>query len=101
MKPANYLSTLTILFSGLLIGCAPENPPQETNVRGADVFAANCSPCHGAGGRGPSLDSIRSLSSEDRGNAIRNHPTAGQIPQRLPTAEIGELLEFFANPPPQ
>jgi mono/diheme cytochrome c family protein len=90
---------LALTASGLLLGCAPDDVPQKPTIRGADVFEVNCSPCHGADGRGPSLASIRALSAEDRRNAIRNHPTAGQIPQRLPTAELGELLNFFEAPP--
>ena len=99
------LITPALAASVLLVGCAPDNDPsassvpQTTAMSGQEVFMVNCSPCHGEGGRGPALSSIQGLSKEARGNAIRNHPTAGQIPQRLPAAQLGQLLEFFENPP--
>jgi len=63
--------------------------------RGAEVFELNCGACHGADGRGPSLDQIKSLSSEERRSRMVNHPVAGQIPQRLRAHELSDLREFF------
>lgn len=107
MNQSALMSGLMVIFSVLLTGCAPESDtaaPDSSALTssiesGEAVFMANCSPCHGEGGRGPALSSIQSLTPEARGNAIRNHPTAGQIPQRLPAAQLAQLLDFFENPP--
>ena len=61
------------------------------------VFNDNCSVCHGAGGRGPALSEIKALSSADRRDRIRNHPIAGQIPQRLPAIQLSDVIEFFES----
>ena len=83
----------------LLSACAPESGgsasgPQAVE-RGGAVFDENCAVCHGAGARGPSLDGIKALSPAERGDRIRNHPVAGQIPQRLPANQLADVLEFF------
>ena len=83
---------------GLLSACAPDggNGGQSASKPdGAALFDTNCSACHGQMGRGPSLESIRSLSPDGLRSAIRNHPRAGQIPQRLPAAELQRLIEFL------
>ena len=87
----------------LLAACGPaEEPPAQAAApadaaapSGQDLFDKNCGACHGPGGRGPSLETLKALSREDLGAAIRNHPTAGQIPSRLPANEIGDLIEFL------
>ncbi len=90
----------------LLAACGPaEEPPAEAaateqaqeaaTMTGQDLFATNCGACHGPAGRGPSLETLKALSSEDLRQAILNHPTAGQIPSRLPANEIGDLIEFL------
>ena len=107
MNHSPLMTGLMLSFSVLLIGCAPDSntaapdtSAKEASIQsGEEVFMINCSPCHGEGGRGPALSSIQSLTPEARGNAIRNHPTAGQIPQRLPAAQLAQLLDFFENPP--
>ena len=88
----------TVLF---LTACGsdtggPERDPQAA-VRGEQVFIDNCGPCHGPGGRGPALAELQALSPADRSEKIRNHPTAGRIPQRLPANELINLIEFFAS----
>jgi mono/diheme cytochrome c family protein len=64
-------------------------------ARGGQIFDENCGVCHGAGGRGPALSEIRSLPSSERRDGIRNHPIAGQIPQRLPANELADVIEFL------
>ncbi len=95
---------LTILLA-LLAACAQDSEPDQSPAeRGARLFAENCSPCHGLAGRGPSLqDDIRALNPEQLRAAIRNHPTAGQIPERLPAARVQDIIEFFESdlPPPE
>ena len=87
--------TFLLILSGILVSaCAPSGEDQ-SRASGEDLFQANCGDCHGASGRGPSLDQLRSLTSEELRAAIRNHPTAGQIPQRLPANEIGGIIEYL------
>lgn len=73
-------------------GTAPALPATE---RGEQVFDENCGVCHGAEGRGPALAEIKALPSSERRDRIRNHPVAGQIPQRLPAAQLSDVLEFL------
>lgn len=89
----------------LLAACGPAQEPEaeapaaeptnDASMIGEDLFAKNCGACHGPAGRGPSLETLKALSSEDLRQAILNHPTAGQIPSRLPANEIGDLIEFL------
>ena len=79
-----------------LAACAPESEqPQDQAQLGAALFDTNCSACHGADGRGPSMAEIRALGPDELRAAIRNHPTAGQIPQRLPAAEVQRIIEYL------
>ena len=101
MNQTRRLSLLLLAVAALMLtGCAPEggSSSRSSSMTGEEVFMVNCSPCHGEGGRGPALSSIQGLSPEARRQAIRNHPQAGQIPQRLPAAQLGELLEWFDDP---
>ena len=102
MSSSKNRAAIAVLLAGVVSACAPSETPtgeaapaQTAAESGADLFAVNCGPCHGPGGRGPSLETLKALSSEDLRAAIRNHPTAGQIPQRLPANEIGDLIEFL------
>jgi len=83
----------------LASGCAQEsgNTPSGPQMadRGEQVFDENCGVCHGAEGRGPELTEIRALSSAERRDRIRNHPIAGQIPQRLPANQLADVIEFL------
>jgi mono/diheme cytochrome c family protein len=90
-------SSWSLAIACLLLGaCAPEQRDSAASIkRGGELFDENCSPCHGAQGRGPSMDDIRSLSPDGLRAAIRNHPTAGQIPERLPAARVQEIIEFL------
>lgn len=92
---ARFALIVTIL-TGALSACAPNDGTSEKSAAdGAALFDENCSACHGEQGRGPSMADIRALSPDGLRSAIRNHPTAGQIPQRLPAAEVQQLIEYL------
>ncbi len=103
--PAVKLASVWTALLALLVACAQDSEPDKSPAeRGALLFAENCSPCHGVAGRGPSLeDDIRALTPEQLRAAIRNHPTAGQIPERLPAARVQDIIDFFESdlPPPE
>ena len=88
-----------IFLGAMLAACAPDRSPEEIQAmasnKGEQVFEAQCSACHGPEGRGPSLAEIRALSSEELRAAIRNHPTAGQVPERLVIDDLGNLIEYL------
>lgn len=87
---------MPIVLCALLTACAPESGPSEQRVVDASaLFQENCGPCHGQQGRGPSLNDLRALAPDELRAAMRNHPTAGQIPQRLPAASVQMLIEFI------
>ena len=85
----------------LLSACAPDSGStsgeQPAVERGEQVFNENCGVCHGAGGRGLALAEIKALSSTERRDWIRNHPIAGQIPQRLPANQLSDIIEFLES----
>jgi mono/diheme cytochrome c family protein len=85
----------------LVPACAPDNGSKGSGVqateRGEQVFNENCGACHGVGGRGPALAELKALSSAERRDRIRNHPIAGQIPQRLPANQLSDVLEFLES----
>ena len=95
-------ATGILSFAVLLVSaCAPDSPstvaePQATE-RGEQAFMENCGVCHGAGGRGPALSELKALSSAERRDRIRNHPIAGQIPQRLPAHQLSDVIEFLES----
>jgi mono/diheme cytochrome c family protein len=103
-NPPQYLIPATLCLAALLAACSPGEPPAREDAApaptsridaGADLFAQQCGACHGASGRGPSLETLQALSSDDLRAGIRNHPTAGTIPQRLPAAELSDLIEYL------
>ena len=83
----------------VLSACTPDstNGEPEAVERGEQVFNENCGACHGADSRGPTLSEIKALSSVDRRDRIRNHPIAGQIPQRLPAKQLSDVIEFIES----
>jgi mono/diheme cytochrome c family protein len=92
-----------ILSCAILLAsaCAPDSPgtvdePQAAE-RGEQAFNENCGVCHGTGGRGPALAELKALSSAERRDRIRNHPIAGQIPQRLPAHQLSDVIEFLES----
>ena len=86
---------LLLPMSAVLMGC--ERPAQEPQASASpqEVFMENCGPCHGPGGRGPALEELQALDSEALRAGMRNHPTAGQIPQRLSADTIDKLIRFL------
>ena len=95
-------ATLTICLAGMVSACSPPDSPSaqsreqaQTIESGAALFEENCGVCHGAGGRGPSLETLQALSPEELRNAIRNHPVAGPVPGRMPANEVSDLVEFL------
>jgi mono/diheme cytochrome c family protein len=102
----NRLYLLPVLCFGLcgvlfVSGCAQEDagrgdmaPVAES---GEQVFLENCGACHGPTGRGPELAELKALSPSERRDRIRNHPIAGQIPQRLPANELATVIEFLQS----
>ncbi len=87
--PAHWLTSVGL---GLLAAaCAPQTPPPQ----GAELFDEKCGACHGQEGRGPSMDELRALPSDRLRTGIRNHPTAGELLERLTAADIAELVEYL------
>jgi len=87
---------MSIVLCAPLTACAPDSGTSEQRVAdAAALFQENCGPCHGQQGRGLSLDELRALAPDELRAGIRNHPTAGQIPQRLPAASVQKLIEFI------
>ncbi len=77
---------------GLLAGaCAPEPPPPQ----GAELFDEKCGACHGQEGRGPSMDELRALPPDRLRDGIRNHPTAGDLLERLTATDIAKLVDYL------
>jgi mono/diheme cytochrome c family protein len=79
----------------VLAGCAPDTPPENAAANGEALFSQRCGACHGAEGRGPSLEELRALSPEELRARIRNHPRAGDVLDRLPAVEFSDLVEFI------
>ena len=86
-----------LLLCMVLGGCAPENNEKQAGKSGADLFDESCGACHGAEGRGPSIAELRGLPPDELRAGIRNHPTAGQIPDRLTADRIGNLIDYLED----
>jgi len=94
---ARLACTLPFLFA-FVAACAPDKSPGgDSATDGAALFAENCGDCHGEQGRGPSIADMRALTTDELRAAMKNHPTAGEIPQRLPAAEIQELIDYLED----
>lgn len=82
-----------------LTACGPagDNGDDAANAMaaGEQLFQEQCSACHGPAGRGPSLETLQALSPEALRDGIRNHPKAGEIPQRLPATQLQDLVNFL------
>ncbi|MDJ0926775.1 MAG: cytochrome c [Gammaproteobacteria bacterium] len=90
-------SLLPLLAIGIaaLAACAQESaPPVSGGLSGEDLFEENCSACHGKG-MGPPIEHLRSLSNEEIRAGIINHPTAGQIRERLQADRVDKLINFL------
>ena len=93
-QPRSLLPLLLALLA-MLAACAQESaPPVSRGPSGEDLFEENCSACHGRG-QGPSMEHLRSLSTEEIRAGIINHPTAGQIQERLRADRVDKLINFL------
>lgn len=98
MRRPNFITPACLLVPALfLAACAPDAGPERPDMSGEQVFMENCAACHGQQGRGPSLETLRALSADELRAAIRNHPTAGQLPERLTIDKLGELIEYLED----
>lgn len=96
MRPATRLAGISVALCALLAACEPESGTSEQRAAdAAALFQENCTPCHGQQGRGPALTELRALEPDELRAAIRNHPTAGHIPQLLPAADVQKLIEYI------
>ena len=90
-------SLLTLLAVGIaaVAACSQETGPSVARGQsGEDLFQENCSACHGKG-MGPSVEHLRSLTTEELRAGIINHPTAGQIQERLRADRVDKLINFL------
>ena len=85
---------ITMIFA-LLSACSSEPVEEIVDDKGEQLFEQSCAACHGEEGRGPSMEDIRALPSEQLRAAIANHPRAGDVLERLTAADIGDLVEFL------
>lgn len=86
----------TCVLAALTTACSPDTEQgQRAGDRGESLFDKNCSACHGEQGRGPSMDDLHALEPAELRAAIRNHPTAGQIPERLPATQVQEIIDYI------
>lgn len=83
----------------VLAACAPDPVPDSGELSGQDVFDESCAACHGKEGLGPSLEHLRSLSSAELRAGIMNHPTAGQIQERLRADRVDKLIKYLDESP--
>ena len=92
-----------VFIAGVLLSaCSPDTADdgrESSASKGAQVFSENCAVCH-AGGRAPATSDLKSLSSADRADRIRNHPQAGPITDRLTAKELLDLIEYLENVSP-
>ena len=90
-------SVAAIMIAVALSACSPEPVEEQASNEGEQIFERSCAACHGQAGRGPSMDDIRALSSDELRAAIANHPRAGDVLDRLNAADIGSLVEYLEN----
>jgi mono/diheme cytochrome c family protein len=86
-----------LLLCIAISGCSPESNENRAGKTGAELFDESCGACHGVEGRGPSIAELRGLPSDELRAAIRNHPTAGQIPDRLTADRISNLIDYIED----
>lgn len=83
----------------LVAACTPDQDrplgERQSAARGEAVFGHNCIYCHGAEVRAPALSELRSLAGNERRKGVFNHPISGQIPQRLSSHDLSDLMEFL------
>jgi mono/diheme cytochrome c family protein len=78
----------------LLAACATEDA-EEKAAATEETFNESCGVCHSLEDNGPSVADLRALSPEELRAGIVNHPTAGQILDRLTAAQIDDLIKFL------
>lgn len=86
---------LLIPCSILFAACAPEQTPEPSAVTPEQMFMESCGGCHTREDNGPSIADLRALSADELRVGISNHPTAGDIPDRLSAARIDELIKYL------
>ncbi|MFQ5634086.1 MAG: c-type cytochrome [Gammaproteobacteria bacterium] len=92
--PVQMLAAICVLISA----CAPDSGTvEQSNGAGAALFDENCSPCHGQAVGVPTMTELRALAPDELRAGIRDHPTAGEIPQRLPAATMQTLIEYIED----
>ena len=79
----------------LLGACAPDDAQEKAAVTPEDMFTESCGACHSVENNGPTVAELRVLNSEELRAGIRNHPTAGDISDRLTAARIDELIKYL------
>lgn len=86
---------LLIPLCALLAACAPEDAKKQAGTTPEDLFTESCGACHGVENKGPTVAELRALSPEELRAGIINHPTAGEIPDRLTAAHIDDLIKYL------
>jgi mono/diheme cytochrome c family protein len=97
--PLSFGIVLCAIF--LVAACTPDQDrplgKRQSAARGEAVFDQNCGYCHGAEARGPALSELKSLAENERRKAVFNHPVSGEIPQRLSSHDLSDLMEFLES----
>ena len=88
-------TAVLMVFCFGIAACSSDDTSSTKPASAEEMFAKDCGACHGEGGRGPTLADMRALSEEELRSAIQQHPTAGQIPERLPAARVDDLIKYI------
>ena len=96
-KLAKSIYLLIPVFT-LLGACGRETAEEQANATAEEYFAQSCGACHTVADNAPTVAEMRALSSEDLRDGIINHPTAGEITERLSAARIDELIKYIETP---
>jgi mono/diheme cytochrome c family protein len=86
---------MLIPLCALLGACAPDDAQKNVAATPEDMFTESCGACHSVEDNGPTVVELRALSAEELRAGIRNHPTAGDISDRLSAARIDELIKYL------
>ena len=93
-KLAKSVCILVPVFA-LLGACGSETAEEQADATTDEIFAQDCGACHSVANNAPSVEDLRALSSEELRAGIVNHPTAGNIPDRLTAARIDDLIQYL------
>jgi len=91
----NRLIFALLPMCAFLAACSPQDAPEQAAATPEEVFMESCGACHTREDNGPSVADLRALSPEQLRAGISNHPTAGDIPDRLTAARIDELIKYL------